>query len=67
MNRIAIRKAIIVSDSELTEENLWQKEVPYDTRQLAIDQILAAYKSCFALKNKGYIEQFDVKFKSKKQ
>lgn len=62
LNRIAIRNAILVPDKELTEENLWQKDIPYDTRQFAIDQLIAAYKSNFALKRK----EFDVSYKKKK-
>ena len=36
---INLRKEILVSDKELGDKDLWQKEVPYDTRQLAIKVI----------------------------
>lgn len=62
LNRIAIRNAIMVPDKELSSEDLWQKDIPYDTRQFAIDQLLAAYKSNFALKR----TTFDVSYKTKK-
>ena len=64
--REVIRDAIITPDDQLDEENIWQKDVPYDTRQFAIDQCMAAYKSCFALKQNGHIQSFDVSFKTKK-
>ena len=66
-NRITIRNHVVIPNSELTADTMWQKEIPYDTRQFAIDQLLAAYKACFALKKNGHIETFDVKFKSKKE
>lgn len=66
LNRITIRDAILIPDRDLGPEDAWQQEVPYDTRQFAIDQLLAAYKSCLALKKNGYIDTFDVKFKTKK-
>ena len=65
-DRSTIRDAILPSKSELTEETKWQKEIPYDTKQLAIDQCMAAYKSNFALKKNGHIDTFDVKYKTKK-
>jgi putative transposase len=65
-SRITIRDAILPSESELTEETKWQKEIPYDTKQFAIDQCMAAYQSNFALKKNGHIDTFDVKYKTKK-
>jgi putative transposase len=62
----SIRKAILTNDKDLSTEDLWQKEVPYDTRQLAIKQLTIAYKTCFASRKKGCIESFNIKFLSKK-
>jgi putative transposase len=59
------RKAVLTPDKQLTEENMWQKEVPYDTRQLAIKALLAAYKTSFALAKKGLVTHFDVSYKRK--
>jgi hypothetical protein len=64
--RSVIRDEIITPDSELIVDNLWQKEVPYDTRQLAIDQVIAAYASNFELIKSRENKQFEVSFKSKK-
>ena len=67
-DRSTIRDAILPSKSELTEETKWQKEIPYDTKQLAIDQCMAAYKSNFALKKNGHIDTLysNRKYKTKK-
>jgi len=66
INRIRIREAIITKEQDLTPDIAWQKEVPYDTRQFAIDQCIAAYESNFALIKNGHIKNFDVHFKKKK-
>ena len=65
-NRSNIRDAVVPSENNLTEELMWQKEIPYDTRQFAIDQCMAAYSSCFALKRNGHISKFEVHYKTKK-
>ena len=66
LKRTSIRDNIITSDKNLTEEIMWQKEIPYDTRQLAIDQVLAAYSSNFALIKNRQNKDFDVQYKKKK-
>ena len=60
-----IRKAVLKSDSQLDSTEQWQKLVPYDTRQLAIKDAVSAYKSATALKIKGIVQQFFLKFKRK--
>ena len=66
LNLISLRKQILKSDSDLSPEEMWQKEVPYDTRQLAIKQLILAYKSALALKKNGKIESFKVDYLRKK-
>lgn len=61
-----LRKEVLKPDSELTDDELWQKDVPYDTRQLAIKQVITAYKTSLALKKKGYIKSFNVSYLKKK-
>ena len=66
LKREVIRAAIIVPDKELTAENKWQEDILYDTRQFAIEQLIAAYESNFVLIKNRDNKQFDVKFKKKK-
>jgi len=64
---IDIRNSILVNDSKLTKENEWQKEVPYDTRELAIRRLHKSYKTSFALFKKGKVKYFKVSFIKKKE
>ena len=66
LNRITIRDAILASEDDLTPDIMWQKEIPYDTKQLAIDQLRAAYSSAFALRKRGLIDTFEIHNKKKK-
>ena len=63
---IDIRNQIITPDKELSEENMWQSEIPYDTRQLAIKNIVTAYKAAFKNKKNGNIQKFNIQFLSRK-
>lgn len=59
----SIRDAILVPDRDNDIE--WQKEIPYDVRQLAIQDAIFAYKSAIALKSNGHIEKFTLGYKSR--
>jgi putative transposase len=65
-NHIGLRKNVMTNDKDLIEPDLWQKDVPYDTRSLAIKNAATAYKSSLALKRNGYIDKFELKYKSAK-
>ena len=52
--------------SKLEEHELWQNEIPYDTKQLAIKEFIGSKKSGIANMKNGNIKYFDMKFKSKK-
>lgn len=54
------------SDSDLTDEEQWQKEIPYDTRQLAVKQAVSAFKSALANKIRGNISHFKLQFRTRK-
>lgn len=53
-------------DGELGQKELWQKEVPFDTRQLAVADALKAYKTSMALLKNKRIERFQLQFRARK-
>ena len=44
------------SDKKLKEEDKWQSEVPYDTRELAIRRLRKSYVTAFSLLRNKKIE-----------
>jgi putative transposase len=65
----SIRPKIMKSDKDLVvsvNKEIWQKNVPYDTRQLAINEAIQSYKTSFTLLKKKINKFFKIKFKSKK-
>lgn len=62
---LSIRQSVLKSDAELSTKEKWQKDIPYDTRQLAIKDAVSSYKSATALKTKGIIQQFKLRFKKR--
>jgi putative transposase len=63
---IKLREKILISDSKLSDKDKWQKEVPYDTRELSIRRLYKSYKTSFSLMKNGFINKFDIKYKKKK-
>jgi putative transposase len=64
---ISLRKEILKSDKELKgSDEEWQCEIPYDTRQLAIKDAVAAYKAAISNKLRGNIKGFSMGYKSRK-
>ena len=61
-----LRKNVLVNDSEITENNKWLKEIPYDTRQLSIKEFVGAYKSALSNYRNGNNKGFQMKYKSKR-
>ena len=64
----ASRNKIMKSNKDLLDNDpeFWMKEIPYDTRQLAIKSAFSSIKSNFELLKKGLIKKFKLSFKSKK-
>lgn len=63
----SFRPKFIPRDSELTEENMWMKEIPLDTREEAAKKALHAQKTGFAQIKAGITKTFKLKFRSKKR
>lgn len=66
LTKTYLRKAVGIRNYELTPENKWLRDIPYDTRDYAIDDLIAAYKSNFELNKCRENKIFDVKYKTKK-
>ena len=64
---IDIRKNVLISDSKLTNKDIWQKEIPYDTRELAIRRLYKSYKTSYCLLKSKHIKTFEIRYKKKKQ
>lgn len=65
-NHIEIRNYLRYQDKYLNNENSWLKEIPYDTRDLAIRQLCSNFKTALSQLKKGTIRKFKMNFKSKK-
>lgn len=63
-----VRPLVLKNNNELMEEDpeFWLKNIPYDTRQLAIKSALSSIKSSLELLKNKQIKYFNHKFKSKK-
>lgn len=64
-SNITIRNNIKIGNKDL--EYKWMREIPYDTRQLAIKDLTGSYKTSLALIKKGYIKKFELKYLTKKE
>ena len=65
-NPITIRNHLKYQDKYLTDNNMWLKDIPYDTRDLAIRQLASNFKTAFTQLKNGQIKKFSMKFKSKR-
>ena len=64
---ISLRNQTLVNDKDLEEKDKWQKEVPYDTRQLAIKAYAGSLKSALSNYKNGNIKHFKMSYKRKKE
>lgn len=61
-----LRPLLMKSDEDLTKEEEWLKEIPYDTRQLVIRALIGNIKAALENKKRGNITHFSMGYKSKK-
>lgn len=68
LKREYLRSRIMKNDADIPDDGqeTWQKEVPYDVRQEAINDCIVAWKTNFTKQKKGLISQFSISFKTKK-
>jgi len=62
----SIRPIVMSSDENVSNNMLWQKEVAFDTRQMAINDAVKSYVSSVSLLKMNKIKKFDLKYKTKK-
>jgi putative transposase len=62
----SLRKHSKLFTQEYINENKWLEDVPYDTRQLVINDFIGAYKAVITNFKNGNIKNFDMGFKSRK-
>ncbi len=62
----SIRNSVIIKENDLEYDNMWMKEIPYDTRQLAIKCFISAKAAALANFKEGNISKFKMKHRSKK-
>lgn len=65
-NLATFRKNVLVNDKDLSDSEKWQKEVPYDTRQLILKDLIGAFKSATSNKIRGNVKEFKMGYKSRK-
>jgi len=63
---IDIRNNVVINNKELTKETEWMSETPYDTRQLAVKNLLGSYRSGISNKRNRNIKNFNLKYLTKK-
>lgn len=66
LNFIDLRNKIIKTNKTLSEDEMWLTDIPFDTRQAVIRNLIGNYKSVFSNMKNGNINHFKMRFKSKK-
>src|ERR1044071_3355020 len=60
------RNLIVLANTRLPENEQWLADIPFDTRQLVISNVLGGIKSALTNLKQGNITHFDMKYKSKR-
>ncbi|VBB18971.1 putative transposase [Yasminevirus sp. GU-2018] len=61
-----IRGRVLVNDKDMDKSERWQKDVPYDTRQLILKDLIGGFKSATSNKIRGNVKEFKMRYKSRK-
>ena len=59
------RNKIILSNKKVPNNEKWLTEIPYDTRQLVIKNVMGGIKAALSNLKKGHIKTFHMKYKTK--
>jgi hypothetical protein len=62
-----IRNLMMNKNSELVEEDLWQAQIPFDTREMAIRSVISMFKSAQSNKIAKNISKYNIKPIKKKE
>ena len=65
-NAIELRNHLKYQDKHLKKEELWLKDIPYDTRDGAIRQLCSNFKTAFTQMKNKTIKTFKMRFKSRR-
>ena len=63
---ITLRNKIIKKKSEISEDESWLKNIPYDTRQLILKNVIGAFKSAITNLKRGNISKFHINYSTRK-
>lgn len=64
-NFIYWKKKMVPSNTQLSEKEKWIIDIPVDTRELVIKNVMGGIKSAFTNLIRGNITHFDMKYRSK--
>ena len=67
LNIGSLRKKSGLFTKEFIKKNSWLENIPYDTRQLVINDFIAGYKAAITNFKNGNIDSFEMGYKSQKQ
>lgn len=67
VSRISLRKDVLKNNKDLNDDEKWQADIAYDTRELAVNDAVTSYKSAVTNKLRGNIRNFKLSFMSRKK
>ncbi len=63
---ITTRNHTVLKDADLKTDEKWMREIPFDTRQLAVKNLIGMCKSAQSNQRNGNIKSFNLKYLAKK-